>query len=145
MPFEDLFLSVVVEARKRREALAPTDHLLDRSPDAKGDCNASILRRLTGVSAEALYRWFDPKRAQFGISDGDGRAGRDNRTDYYAFIDKMRSTELVPFFTAFPALARVISDVAESWISATAEFLSRLCKDVAVISSAFPGWRKLLD
>jgi type 2 lantibiotic biosynthesis protein LanM len=143
LPFEELLLPIVLDARARVEAAAEGAHRLVAG-EAAAALERSLLLRLTRLCARALYAEFTVYRscgpragtfALFGAALGGGGADL-----YAAFLGEMRRGRLLAFFHEYPVAARLCAVLADLWVEATAEFLLRLRDDVPDLQRTFsPG------
>lgn len=137
-PFEDLFLSVIVEAERRRDQTLPLGAHARMSSAAHGSMAHQLLRSVTELCAAALYERFRIDEPQ------DWRDPNDTRTPsakiaetptrhYNNFISETRRSGLRRMFDDKPVLLRLLATVTRQWIKVTAEFLSRFHTDFDLV------------
>ena len=60
--------------------------------------------------------------------------GRGGRRRYDEFVARLTGERLLPLFTKYPVLARLVALAVQQWVGATGEFLERLSLDGALVS-----------
>lgn len=89
---------------------------------------AQLLREFGTYAAPALHQAFTQHAA----------APPADATDTYdTFISAMLGGGLLPFFEAYPVLARQLATVTDAWVQSTAEFCARLERDRRAIEITF--------
>ncbi len=140
-PFELLFIGLVIEAARRRDAALPSGALARVLPAAHHAMTHQLLVSATQLCAMAVYEHFIACRNNWQKNEADlFNHGDLSSTRYYdRFVEEMRLAGLRRLFETKPVLLRLLASVTRQWIDATAEFLQRLDADSDTIA------RELLD
>lgn len=143
LPFEEVWLPFVGPARSRLLARlaaddAPVSGTIAIEPRAHAALERDLLSRLSDIGADALLRAFDRVRPRDAVLRGrlfgTATAGKGG---YDAFVAGLRGHGLLDFFEDFPVAARLMTEVIDDWVDATAEFFARLNADADVIAATF--------
>ena len=140
LPFEDVLRPAVASAWQDLQARAGSRGLARFSPAAVAALQGSLLRRLSGAAAQALFADFTLFRhlARFRPGTLPGPvATSTGRRRYHAFVAAWRSGRDRDFFLANPVAARIIGTTVVAWLESTAELVERLDRDVAALSGMF--------
>ncbi|MCC7243106.1 MAG: type 2 lantipeptide synthetase LanM, partial [Acidobacteria bacterium] len=143
-PFEEVVRPLVQAARRRLHrvmgcpdsAALPSGLLCRRAYLA---LELGLLDRLCRICAASLQEQFGRTRP-IGLTLLNalgGTVGTTSTRHYDAFVEELLSTNLMPFFEAYPALARVVTIVIGNWVAHCAEFQSRLLSDLPLIEATF--------
>ncbi len=141
LPFEPLFLSLVEDAGRRCELVAPELRLLFAGA-ARAQLGRHLLRRLTALHAEILYREFfafrfrrEPDWLHFdlflGSEDGTGR--------FVAFLHDLQTRRLHELYRERPALLRLTAILTRQWMEGVVEMAQRLAADLPDVAVRFFG------
>lgn len=133
LPFEEIFAPFVAFASSRlgdaRASLAePARRALERQ----------LLGALTRRAARALFLELSIVRAASPFARIVAEASNAPSRDVYdRFVEDMLGGGLYAFFEEYAVLARKIGVVMEAWVDASAELLTRLADDRAVLADVF--------
>lgn len=127
LPFQELFLSLVAAAERRRDALLPGAAAAGLLPPARDDLRRQLLAAVTELCAGALYEGFAARRQEAGITAAT--AAESSSALYEAFLAATRAGGFAALFEAKPVLLRLLAVLVRQWIEATAELLGRLHED----------------
>lgn len=140
LPFEELLVELIREARTRRNLqLDPNSNLL--SAHAHAGLERHLLVTLSELLAPALYSDFCLFRLlsqPFGLCLAVTDRYSDSSERYRAYLDQLRKEGLRQFFLDRPVVARLIGTVVHQWIEVTAQALTRLTNDFEEICRTFP-------
>jgi type 2 lantibiotic biosynthesis protein LanM len=123
-PFVELGLPWLNAARR---ALAAKTEPETRSVPLEA-LEAQLLREFGTYAAPALHEAFTHHAAATS-------AGATN--SYGTFVSAMLAGGLIPFFDAYPVVARQLATVTDMWVQSTAEFCARLARDRRDIEITF--------
>ena len=133
--FGDILFPLLHVAYLELEKGITTKALTCFNAQAKADLNFALLKQLSDLISPLLYSLFikDLKsHSQDGKllpSDADV-----NKNHYEDFITKLKTGGLEQLFNEKPVMIRLLSTITRQWISTTAELITRLSDDLAVIS-----------
>ena len=138
-PFEELFVPIVLMARRRlMEEAGALSALL--SDEAARSLERLLLIRLTEISGRVLEVEFNTYLAclQFaGASYAEVARDADSRRHYLGFVKTLYDGGLADLFKEYAVLARRIALRIDQWIELSLEFLKRLRDDLPEIQKAF--------
>lgn len=125
VPFDQVLAPFVQVAVSRLAPLPPTGLV---APEVFHTFVKALVRRLSDVAGESIYRSFDTFRCS-GPAGSPGATGR-----YEAFIERMRTGGLQRLLTAYPVLARLLSLTVDQWVQFADEFFSRATSDASALA-----------
>lgn len=139
LPFEGLFVPLIVAARERRDSQISNCSIL-LSEAAHDALQHDLLRRLSELCASTLYEGFtlfqmlqQPLITVLALPSGT----IGSHINYDAYIAEMCGGGLRDYFINRPVLARLLANITKQWIDVTAELIMRLDRDLAKISRVF--------
>ena len=137
-PFEDLFVPLVAEAERRRNANLPAGALARIEDGVRWAIAHNLLRDAAKLCAMAIYENFAVCRAAW---QKDAQPGKDieHTRHYDRFLHEMRRAGLGRLFDTKPVLLRLLSSLVRQWIDTSAEFLTRLDGDVELVRRTLLG------
>ncbi len=140
LPFEDLFLPLVSQAREQlRERVHPESHC-SLSPEAHSRWERYLLTRLTNAGAHAAQWQFEVfKTVQMAFPGNRRKTHLHSAAQYRGFVGEKEGARLHQLFDEFPVLRKLCSVLQANWVAASAEFLQRLQDDQTEFSSHFAG------
>ncbi len=130
LPFEDLFIPLVLRARSRlKKRLTSSVHAL-LSGEAHAGWERYLLTRMTTVGAKAAYSQFEVfKTVQSAFSKPRKSARVAADYLYREFIGQEPSVRLQNLFAEFPALLVLFDLMEKNWLATLIEFFTRLEAD----------------
>ncbi len=140
LPFEDLFVPLVLDAREelRRQADASSYGLL--TFEAHTGWERFLLRRFTFTGAKAAhwqFQVFKTVRTTFSEQPLGEQHSKDAL--YRQFIGDQPAKRLQTLFSEFPALEKLCVVLIKNWLASIVEFLTRLEADRAKLDLRFSG------
>ena len=132
--FEHLFAPLIEQADARLWAGIDGGAAENLSDTARAGLRHSLLKKVCGLSAPAIYeRFVKARKASATPADaGDGR--RDGGTSQYdRFVADMKAGGFRRLFEDKPVLLRLIAAITRQWIETSRAFIMRLDKDMAAI------------
>ncbi len=130
-PFQDLFLNLIWEARRQRDANLVPGALHCFTPQALQTLDLQLSIQLTDLCAALLYEMFERYRSEAVAATKKGTQLYDD------FIAALKQRLLENLFEAKPVLLRLVAVVTRQWMAVTHEFLLRLYSDRAAIGGYF--------
>lgn len=137
LPFEDVVVYFVTDARARLEARASLDGL---STNALASLERWLLRRLTTICSRAFYVEFRGFLAvrDLGLLIADPGPTREGSTERYReFVAGMLADGLDSFFAEYAVLGRLLVSIVEDWVAFVASLCRRLERDEPAIGATF--------
>lgn len=125
-PFEHCFTSVVDEADARLWASVAPSPAAQLTPSARNGLRRLLIEDLCGLCAPVLFDRFAAMRAAAQVRPDPGGS----TVCYDAFIDEMGRGGAYQLFEEKPVLLRLIAALTRQWLSASAEFVTRLDADL---------------
>jgi type 2 lantibiotic biosynthesis protein LanM len=99
-----------------------------------------LLQKLVNLCARTLeleFSNFRPFGKNFLIALGAETQGKNSKSLYHAFVQKLLQDGLLAFFQKYPVLGRLVATTVDLWVEATAEFLQRLQSDLPELEQVF--------
>ena len=138
LPFEEVFIHLIQEARRRRDEVLPGDVLATISSGALGDLDQQLLSQLVELCMIVLYEEFD----RFRESNPTTLAERGNPIAseiYDRFLCTCRDKLIEELVVRYPVWLRLLGSIVRQWIETSAEFITRLARDAAAIRQSLHG------
>ena len=139
IPFEDIFLSLVVKARERLNITKAPSTLF--SEIAHGALQRGFLRRLSELCAPTLHEGFSilqmTQQPMMMVLPLPAYGNPNTNNAYNTYITELRTGGLRDYFLNRPVLARLVSTITDQWIEATAELINRFDADHTAIYETF--------
>lgn len=139
VPFEELFLPFISEARKRLiKECGAGYHVL--SDTAHIRLEKGLLNQLHGIAGNCLdvrFSIFRSRHKPVSVLLGRNSTVEPESKTYRAFIREMFRGGLKNFFFEYPVSARLTATAVVFWVAAQAEFLKRLMIDWTAIEETF--------
>ncbi|MDP7034720.1 MAG: type 2 lanthipeptide synthetase LanM family protein, partial [Planctomycetota bacterium] len=141
IPFEELYLPLLLVARRRLSLRLAAEHPKDTLPltrRAFRQLERSLLQRISFLANETLLREFHAslpfhQAVQLVLlKEGSRNPSRERYTD---FVSGHLAEGYQTLFETYPVLARLICTTIDSWVDHVAEFLIRLQQDRAQLLS----------
>lgn len=133
VPFEDVLLPIVGVARRRLKGYA------NLSEGTYLKLEQTLLNQLSRLCAQVLSKEFSairPAGYEF-LSCLVEESGQSNQL-YLQFVQELQQKEKwVRLFKKYPVMGRLVSIAVEFWVESTAEFISRLGRDLPDIQKTF--------
>ncbi|WNZ43909.1 type 2 lanthipeptide synthetase LanM family protein [Leptolyngbya boryana CZ1] len=147
IPFEHLSLpSVQVAQSLLKQRLEATDYIHLLSDSTQITLERKLLEALATLCTSALFDEFSRFRST-GDSLRDflllSLQSAPRCDQYQAFVDRHLQDGLLSLFEQYSVLARLVVTSVQSWVEATAEFLTRLTTDWTAIQQTFSPDRAL--
>ena len=130
LPFEELFVPLVLTAREKLVARADPDAHGLLTPGAHHGLERYLLNRLSAAGAKAAhcqFQVFKTARSAFNGRQFGRRAKPDSF--YMEFVGVHPDARLQKILSEFPGLARLCHILVTNWIDAVIEFIARLKAD----------------
>jgi type 2 lantibiotic biosynthesis protein LanM len=133
--FAELWLPFLRAARPRLASKAGAG--LERlSPEARCELEAWLLVEMGRQAETTLYGLFDLFRQE--RLEAPHPAGTGPRRELYdVFLASLLEVGLIPLFSEFSVLGRLLSNLALVWVDFTAELTDRLSADSGALTAAF--------
>lgn len=146
LQFADLLRPAAAAAWRDLQARAANRGLDRFSPPALAALRRSLLRRLCGACAPAVYADFNLFRHLARFAPGAlswPLATPGGRRLYHAFVAAWRAGRDREFFLAHPVAARILGTTVLAWLDSTVELIERLDRDITELAARFAGGREL--
>jgi lantibiotic modifying enzyme len=132
LPFEDFYLSFILDARQKINQRL-TDRQLDLlSQTAYRSLERDLLERLVALGTKTLSLEFDRYRQGHNSLDKIAELASQSRTLYNDF-----RSQQIALFDRYPVLSNLIAKTIELWVKSTQEFIQRLDIDLPALSQTF--------
>lgn len=137
IPFEGLFIPVVIRARKQRDDQINPSGLF--SSHALNSLDRLLLGQLSDLCAVALFEAFLIFRhlRRPWILPLASSTAPNSCSLYHQFVENFRTHQAQDFFLQNSLLARFLATVVEQWIATTTELIQRLYVDRTGIAECF--------
>jgi type 2 lantibiotic biosynthesis protein LanM len=132
LPFEDFYLSFIIDARQKLNRRLADRQLDLLSQTAYRSLERDLLERLVAMGTTTLAAEFDRYRQEHSSLDKTTESPSHSRTLY----DLFRSQQIA-LFDQYPVLSNLIAKTIKLWVESTQEFIRRLDTDLLTLATAF--------
>lgn len=144
-PFEEILYPFIVIAKKKLiERVEFIDDFL--TPEALSCLELNLLKDLSWIASNTLYLEFSIFRSK-KVSSLERLVlemnEQKNTKVYEQFISSLFQGKFFSFLQEYAVLARLLSTTTCLWVESNAEFINRLCSDLASIENHFFHNQKL--
>jgi type 2 lantibiotic biosynthesis protein LanM len=132
--FENLFMPVVKQADKLLQSNVAVRAFENLNESARACLSQSLLRRLSDLSAPAIYERFTEARKSNDTASNALKGEQNAGTQRYdKFVVEMRASGFRRLFEDKPVLLRLVAVVTRQWIETSRELVLRLDADLSTI------------
>ncbi|MFM2311235.1 MAG: type 2 lantipeptide synthetase LanM [Cyanobacteriota bacterium] len=132
LPFEDFYLSFLIDARQRLNRRLADRQLELLSLTAYRSLERNLLERLVSLGTKTLAIEFDRYREEYTSLDKTTESASQSR----ALYDDFRA-EKIALFERYSVLSDLIAKTIELWVDSTQEFIQRLDVDLPALALTF--------
>lgn len=129
--FQDLFVEVVDQAEVKLWAEIGPKQFGNLTEQARADLCHSLLKKVSGLCAPALYERFNKMRKSCALStESSGQQGDSATSQYRRFVAEMKDHGWDHLFEDKPVMLRLIAVIIRQWLNTSREFVTRLDADL---------------
>jgi type 2 lantibiotic biosynthesis protein LanM len=129
LPFEDFYLSFIIDARQRLNQRLADRQLALLSWTAYRSLERDLLERLVALGTKTLAIEFDRYREEH-------TSLLDKISESFALYNDFRSIQTA-LWQRYPVLSDLIAKTIELWVESTQEFIKRLDVDLSALAQTF--------